>query len=36
MDVIANSFGQFLPYVFVICCYGIVFDLVIRAFRGWL
>lgn len=36
MDVIANSFGQFLPYVFVICCFGIMWDMVIRAFRGWL
>ena len=36
MGVIANSFGQFMPYVFVICVLGIIWDMVIRAFRGWL
>lgn len=36
MEVIASSFAQFLPYVFCICVIGIVWDMVIRAMRGWL
>lgn len=35
MEVIASSFAQFMPYVFVICVVGIVWDHVISAFRGW-
>lgn len=31
---IINSFGQFLPYVFILCVVGIIFDMVISAFRG--
>lgn len=34
MYIIANSFGQFMPYVFVIIVFGIVTDIVIRAFTG--
>lgn len=36
MDIIATSFGQFMPYVFWIIVIGLVWDMVIRAFRGWL
>lgn len=36
MDIIATSFGQFMPYVFIIIVVGLVWDMVIRAFRGWL
>lgn len=34
MEVIVISFAQFMPYVFVICVVGIVWDMVTRAFRG--
>lgn len=34
MDIIATSFGQFLPYVFVIAVVGLCWDMVIRAFTG--
>lgn len=34
MLTILNSFGQFLPYVFVIIVVGMIFDMVISAFRG--
>lgn len=34
LQLIANTFGQFLGYVFVLSCVGIVWDKVISAFRG--
>ena len=34
MEIILTSFGQFMPYVFVIIVLGIVTDIVIRAFTG--
>ena len=34
MYVIVASFAQFLPYVFYIIVLGIVWDMVLRAFRG--
>lgn len=34
MDVIVNSLAQFLPYVFFIVVVGLIWDLVISAFRG--
>lgn len=32
--IIASSFAQFMPYVFFIIVMGIVYDMVISAFRG--
>lgn len=34
--VIVLSFAQFLPYVFIICVVGMIFDLFIKGFRGHL
>ena len=34
MQLVAVTFGQFLPYVFILCVTGIVWDKVISAFRG--
>lgn len=34
MQIIVNTFGQFLPFVFILCCVGIVWDKVITAFRS--
>lgn len=34
MQLVAVTFGQFLPYVFILCVVGIVWDKVISAFRG--
>lgn len=34
MEVIAASFGQFMPYVFIIIVIGLIWDFVIRAFGG--
>lgn len=34
MMIVAMTFAQFLPYVFIMCCIGIVWDKVITAFRG--
>ena len=34
MQIVAVSFGQFLPFVFILCCFGIVWDKVISAFTG--
>lgn len=34
MDIIATSFGQFMPYVFIIIVFGIITDIVTRAFEG--
>lgn len=34
MEIVALTFAQFLPYVFILCCVGIVYDYVISAFRG--
>jgi len=35
MQIVVLTFGQFLPYVFMICVFGIVCELVINAFtRG--
>ncbi len=31
---IINGFAQFLPYVFMLCLVGIIWDKVIQAFRG--
>lgn len=32
---IVNSFAQFLPYIFMLCIVGIIWDKVVSAFRGW-
>ncbi len=34
MQIIAESFGQFLPHVFIIIVFGIITDIVLRAFEG--
>lgn len=34
MNDIIVGFAQFLPYVFMLCVVGIIWDAVIRAFRG--
>ena len=34
MLIIAKSFGQFLPWVFMIIVFGIFCDIVLRAFEG--
>lgn len=34
MITIINSFGMFLPYVFCIIVVGILYDMVLSAFRG--
>lgn len=34
MQIVALTFGQFLPYVFILCVVGIVWDKVISAFTG--
>ncbi len=34
MAYIIQGFAQFLPYVFVITVTGLIWDMVIRAFRG--
>lgn len=34
MQIVAVTFGQFLPYVFILCVVGIVWDKIISAFRG--
>ncbi len=34
MQLVAVTFGQFLPYVFILCVVGIVWDKIISAFRG--
>ena len=34
MLIIAESFGQFMPYVFSIIVFGIFTDIVTRAFEG--
>lgn len=36
MGEIIQGFGQFMPYVFMLQVAGIIFDMVISAFRGWL
>lgn len=35
MTEIVQGFAQFMPYVFMIVCVGIVWDKVISAFMGW-
>lgn len=35
MLVIAESFAQFMPYVFFIIVLGLVYDMVLSAFRGY-
>ena len=35
MDIIVNSFGQFMPYVFMLAVVGIIWDRVVSAFQGW-
>lgn len=32
---IIQGYGQFMPYVFMICVVGIIWDKVICAFMGW-
>lgn len=34
MQIVAVTFGQFLPFVFILSVVGIVWDKVISAFRG--
>lgn len=34
MSIIIQGFGQFLPYIFILCVVGIIWDAVISAFRG--
>ena len=34
MQIIAVSFAQFLPYVFIMIVLGLLWDMVIGAFRG--
>jgi len=34
MGIIVESFGQFMPYVFVIIVFGIITNIVFRAFEG--
>lgn len=34
MQIIAMSFAQFLPYVFMMIVLGMIWDMVISAFRG--
>lgn len=34
MNEIATSFAQFMPYVFFVITLGIVWDMVLSAFRG--
>jgi len=36
MGAILTSFGQFMPYVFVLIVVGIIWDHVVRGFKGWL
>ena len=36
MLLIAESFAQFMPYVFFITVLGLVYDMVLSAFRGYL
>lgn len=33
--IIVNSFAQFLPYIFMLCVVGVIWDKVISAFMGW-
>lgn len=35
MQYILNSFAQFMPYIFMLCVVGIIWDKVISAFQGW-
>ena len=35
MQEIIQGYGQFMPYVFMICVVGIIWDKVINAFMGW-
>ena len=34
MMIVVLTFAQFLPFVFILCCVGILYDRVISAFRG--
>ena len=34
MQLVAVTFGQFLPFVFILTVVGLVYDKVISAFRG--
>lgn len=34
MAMIVSAFACFLPYVFIIECTGLIFDMVITAFRS--
>lgn len=36
MNEIIQGFGQFMPYVFMLQVVGIIWDMVVSAFRGWL
>lgn len=35
MGEIVQGFGQFMPYVFMLVVAGIIWDMVISAFKGW-
>ena len=35
MGIIIEGFAQFLPYVFLLCVVGMIWDQVVSAFRGW-
>lgn len=34
MDIIVNSLAQFMPYCFMICVVGLIWDRVISTFMG--
>ena len=34
MGTIITSFGQFMPYIFMLHVVGIIWELVVDAFRG--
>lgn len=35
MGEIIQGFASFMPYVFMLIVVGIVWDMVLSAFRGW-
>lgn len=35
MSEIVQGFGQFMPYVFMLTVLGLIWDMVLSAFRGW-
>lgn len=34
INIIIRSFGQFMPYVFILMVFGLLVDMVCRAFTG--